>query len=73
VSTERASIEITVNGEVRPVPRGETISGLLVLLGLDPERVAVELDGRIVKQPHWTATELRDGAQLEIVQFVGGG
>jgi thiamine biosynthesis protein ThiS len=73
VSTERASIEITVNGEVRLVPQGETITGLLASLALDPERVAVELDRRIIKQPDWTATELRDGAQLEIVQFVGGG
>jgi thiamine biosynthesis protein ThiS len=35
--------------------------------------VAVELDRRIVKQPHWPETILRTGAQLEIVQFVGGG
>ena len=73
MSTKRASIEITVNGEVRPISEGETITGLLGLLGLDPQRVAVELDRRIVKQPHWAETELRDGAQLEIVQFVGGG
>ena len=73
MSTERASIEITVNGEVRLVSRGETITSLLTLLELPPERVAVELDGRIVKQPHWSATEIPDGAQLEIVQFVGGG
>jgi sulfur carrier protein ThiS len=26
-----------------------------------------------VKQPHWPETVLRTGAQLEIVQFVGGG
>ena len=73
MSTERASIEVIVNGEVRLIPQGETITGLLQSLGLDPQRVAVELDRSIIKQPHWSATELRDGAQLEIVQFVGGG
>jgi thiamine biosynthesis protein ThiS len=40
---------------------------------LDPARVAVELDRRIIKPPLWAETVLRPGAQLEIVQFVGGG
>jgi thiamine biosynthesis protein ThiS len=73
VSTKRASIEVTVNGEVRLIPESETIAGLLDILRLDPQRVAVELDRRIIKQPEWAATEIRAGAQLEIVQFVGGG
>jgi thiamine biosynthesis protein ThiS len=66
-------IEITVNGEPQTAPQGQTILGLLQQLQLDPERVAVELDRRIVKQPYWPETVLRTGAQLEIVQFVGGG
>ena len=66
-------IEITVNGEPQTAPQGQTILGLLRQLQLDPERVAVELDRRIVRQPYWPETVLRTGAQLEIVQFVGGG
>jgi thiamine biosynthesis protein ThiS len=66
-------IQVLVNGEPRSVAEGETILGLLRNLGLDPSRVAVELDRRIVKQPQWEETVLRPGAQLEIVQFVGGG
>jgi len=42
-------------------------------LDLDPVRVAVELDRRIVKPPDWGATPIAGGARLEIVQFVGGG
>jgi sulfur carrier protein len=66
-------IEITVNGEPQTARKGQTILGLLQQLQLDPERVAVELDRRIVKQPYWPETVLRTGSQLEIVQFVGGG
>jgi thiamine biosynthesis protein ThiS len=66
-------IEITVNGEPQTTPQGQTILGLLHQLDLDPARVAVELDRRIVKQPYWPETVLGPGAQLEIVQFVGGG
>jgi len=66
-------IPIVVNGQPQTAPAGQTILGLLRQLELDPARVAVELDRRIVKQPHWAATVLRPGAQIEIVQFVGGG
>lgn len=67
------NLRIEVNGEARTVPAGETVLDLLRRLELDPARVAVELDRRILKQPHWNATILHDGARLEIVQFVGGG
>jgi len=66
-------IEITVNGETRTAPDGLTVLALLEQLQLDPARVAVELDRRIVKAPLWRETPLRAGAQVEIVQFVGGG
>jgi sulfur carrier protein len=66
-------IEITVNGEPHTAPEGQTILGLLQQLELDPARVAVELERRIVKQPYWPETVLHTGAELEIVQFVGGG
>ena len=66
-------IDIVVNGEPQTTPEGQTVMGLLHQLELDPARVAVELNRRIVKQPHWPDTVLRPGAQLEIVQFVGGG
>ena len=67
------SIDIVVNGQRQAAPQGQTILGLLHQLELDPARVAVELDRRIVKQPRWPETILEPGAQIEIVQFVGGG
>jgi sulfur carrier protein len=66
-------IEIVVNGETRTAPPGQTILDLLQELQLDPARVAVEMDRRIIKQPRWSETVLGPGARLEIVQFVGGG
>jgi thiamine biosynthesis protein ThiS len=73
VSTEAMSISISVNGEPHSTSEGQTILDLLRTLQIDPERVAVELDRHIVKQPRWAETEVRAGAQVEIVQFVGGG
>ena len=66
-------IEIVLNGERCSTPEGQTVLALLAQLELDPARVAVELDRRILKQPHWAETVLRHGAEIEIVQFVGGG
>jgi thiamine biosynthesis protein ThiS len=66
-------VQVIVNGEGRMLPAGETVLGLLKSLEIEPERVAVELDRKILKRAQWGATELRDGAKLEIVHFVGGG
>jgi len=66
-------IDIVVNGEARTISPGRSILALLRELDLDPQRVAVELDCRIVKQPRWSDTLLEPGARVEIVQFVGGG
>jgi thiamine biosynthesis protein ThiS len=66
-------LSIRVNGELRDIAPGITIVDLLTDLGLRPDRVAVEMNRAIVKQPHWAETEVPPDAELEIVQFVGGG
>jgi thiamine biosynthesis protein ThiS len=66
-------IEIVVNGDPRQVPAGTTITGLLGILSIPAERVAVELDRAIIKNIFWPQTELRPGSRIEIVHFVGGG
>jgi thiamine biosynthesis protein ThiS len=73
VSTEAATIEITVNGQVTTTARGGTVLDLLQAIGIKPDRVAVELNREIVKQRDWPSTMVDAGAQVEIVHFVGGG
>jgi thiamine biosynthesis protein ThiS len=67
------TVEIMVNGERAIVPAGLNVVTLLQHLEVAPEQVAVELDRRIVRQPEWESAEVRAGAEIEIVQFVGGG
>jgi thiamine biosynthesis protein ThiS len=71
--TVQTLVSIVVNGETRTARAGDTIFDLVRALDLDPERLAIELDRRIVKRAQWTTTVLPGGAILEIVQFVGGG
>ena len=70
---ETETIEIVLNGEARRVPQGFQLDGLLRFLEIDPARVAVELDRAIVRKQDWAATTVKDGAQIEVVWFVGGG
>ena len=67
------SREIVLNGQPRAIAEGQTLLDLVQSLELEPARVAVELDGRIVKRDHWAETPLQAGARLELVHFVGGG
>jgi len=71
--SETQTIEIVLNGESRQVDPGLTVLSLLGQLGIDPERVAVEMNREIVRQPDWSRSAVDPGAQIEIVQFVGGG
>ncbi len=65
-------MNLTINGESRVVA-AETLSALVEQLGMKPDRVAVELNREIVRRDEWPQTRLKDGDQLEIVHFVGGG
>ena len=70
-STE--SIEIVVNGEPRRVPPNQTLAALLGALNIPAERVAVELNRSIVRKRDWAQTPVETGANIEVVEFVGGG
>lgn len=72
-SIANSSITVTLNGETRAVPAGLTVVGLLEAIGIPADRVAVELNRAIVRKPEWATTIIAPGAQLEVVQFVGGG
>ena len=72
-TSETETIQVVLNGEPRNVPTGFTIQTLLEWLQMDASRVAVELNREIVRQPDWAAAEVRDGAHIEVVWFVGGG
>ena len=67
------TIEITVNGQKSAVPPGQTVEMLLAHLGIRADRVAVELNKRLVTRRDWASTPVPGGSSLEVVEFVGGG
>ena len=70
---ETKSIQITVNGESKTAPQGLNIGQLLDFLAINPGRVAVELNRSILRKADWISTRVEEGAQVEVVWFVGGG
>lgn len=66
-------MKLQINGEQREVPPELTVRGLLELLDLKSERVAVEVNAEVVKKAHHPERRLAEGDVVEIVTFVGGG
>jgi sulfur carrier protein len=65
-------MNLRVNGEERATSAA-TLAAFVNELGMKADRVAVELNREIVPRAQWEATRLKDGDELEIVHFVGGG
>jgi thiamine biosynthesis protein ThiS len=66
-------ITVTVNGDQRQLEEGITVAGLLDALGLHPRLVVVEHNREILDAGVLDATEIREGDNVELVHFVGGG
>jgi sulfur carrier protein len=64
---------VLLNGEHKQVPPNQSVADLLDWLQLSPDRVAVDLNKVIVRRRDWSQTIITDGAEIEIVEFVGGG
>jgi thiamine biosynthesis protein ThiS len=66
-------LKITLNGDPLELPGPVTVSGLLARLDIDARRVAVEHNLIVLKRAAFDTTEVREGDEVEIVNFVGGG
>ena len=63
---------LKVNGEERDLPDNETVRTLVTRYNLQPEKVAIELNRRLLRGDKYD-TPLKPGDEIEIVTFVGGG
>ena len=64
---------ITLNGDTHEVAGPLTVNELLARLEIDGRRVAVEHNLVVLKRDAFDVTMVRDGDEIEIVNFVGGG
>jgi len=66
-------VTITLNGEPFELGGPLTVTELLSHLEIDARRVAVEHNITVLKRTAFDETLVREGDQVEIVNFVGGG
>ena len=66
-------MQVTVNGSNQEVEAGTTVGELVAAHDLEPVRVAVEVNARLVPRGHFDDTRLCAGDQVEIVTLFGGG
>ena len=66
-------MRILVNGQWRQEPGPISVAALLENLAMEPRRVAIELNKRLLPRARYGQTQLADNDQLEIVTLVGGG
>ena len=66
-------MQITLNGDAYEIAGPLTVAELLAELSIDARRVAIEHNLVVLKRPTFDTTMVREGDQVEIVNFVGGG
>ncbi|MDE0342320.1 MAG: sulfur carrier protein ThiS [Deltaproteobacteria bacterium] len=64
---------IRINGKDSEVAPDISVAQLLEHLEIRPGRVVVELNAEVVSRDALGDTQLKDGDEVEIVHFVGGG
>jgi len=66
-------MKIFINGEARELEGVETLSNLLDTLGLPKQRIAIEVNRKVIRKQEWETAVIADQDKIEIVHFVGGG
>jgi thiamine biosynthesis protein ThiS len=66
-------MELYLNGEIRQVDDGLSVAALVETLGLSQQRLAVEVNRRIVPKSRHAEHRLQAGDRVEIIQAMGGG
>lgn len=63
---------VKINGQLAEAA-GKTVAQIVEEQGLNVQRVAVELNGDIVKRSDFDKVVVKEDDSMEIVNFVGGG
>ncbi len=66
-------MRIQLNGEPYELDRSISIAALLERLQIDPRLVAIEYNQTVIRRARYAETMIAEGAEVEIVNFVGGG
>ena len=66
-------MKILVNGEKISLPTHSSIEGLILHLGYQNQRIAIEINESIIPKSNHSSFLLQDLDKVEIINAVGGG
>ena len=66
-------MEILVNGEKILLPEDSNIEDLIVHLGYQNQRIAIEINELIIPKSNHSSFLLKDLDKVEVINAVGGG
>ena len=68
-----ATVNFFLNGESHEVPDRTDLARMIALSSLPEKRVAIELNGEVIRRAQWSFTFIGPEDKIEVVHFVGGG
>lgn len=66
-------MKIMLNGKIQSVRIESSLLSLLEELDILSKAMAIAVNMQIVKKDQWAEYKLKDGDEVEILDFVGGG
>ena len=66
-------IKITVNGKQMQIIPELTLKSLIIKLKMPLNKIAIELNKKIIDKNRISKIRLKKGDKIEIVHFIGGG
>ena len=66
-------MKVLINGETKELTNELNLSELLQHFSLPQQRIAIELNKKVVRKKDWKNIKVAEGDKLEVIHFVGGG
>ena len=66
-------IKINLNGKTLSLNKGTSVYKVIKNIKLQPNKIAIELNRKIINKKNMNKIFLKNKDKIEIVQFIGGG
>ncbi|RCF47846.1 thiamine biosynthesis protein ThiS [Aeromonas hydrophila] len=67
------TLTIRLNDKAQSLAAGQSVADLLAVQGVNPQGVAVALNGAVLPRGRWAETRLNDGDELHLFTAIAGG
>ncbi len=66
-------MQIILNGKEKELNSSLNLKEMIAQFRKDTRHVIAEVNGEIIRTPHWENTPIKKGDSIELVSLVGGG